>query len=307
MRPGFPSFPEKVVRMKRFQKMSPWPFSFALCGISLLCSHFSQNAVVAADDNSQQAKYVLPGRGICAHRGARTTFPENTIPAFKEAVRLGVQQIEFDVCRTKDGAMVLMHDPSVDRTTDGKGKVGDLTLEEIKRLDAGIKTGEQFKGVRVPTVEEAIDVFPRNIWLNVHLKKSPGLAPDIARLLKAKNRLHQAFLACTVEQAAEAREVCPQILICNMSRQQKTSAYVQQTIDTRCQFVQLIHKKYSPNDVATLKKAGIHINCFGTNDPDELKKMYDDGIDFPLVDKTSEMQEVAKEKGVLPQKEMKYD
>ena len=293
--------------MKRSLKTLRLPLSLAVFGISFLHAVFFPHAVVSGnDDNCQQEKYVLPERGICAHRGENSTFPENTIPAFKEAVRLGVQQVEFDVAKTKDGAMVLMHDLTVNRTTDGKGKVADLTLEEIKSLDAGIKKGEQFKGVRIPTLDEAIDVFPRNIWLNIHLKKGPEVAKDVARLLKEKNRLQQAFLACSIEQAAEAREVCPQILICNMSRQSETSAYVEQTIHTRCQFIQLIRGKYSADDIAKLKKAGIRINCFSAKTPDDLKKMVDEGINFPLVDKTAEMQEVAREKGIFPQKAMKY-
>lgn len=292
--------------MKRLSGVLLLPISLAACGLFLLSPVWGPGTAAQGAERGPQHEYVLPTRGICAHRGARSTFPENTVPAFREAVRLGVQQVEFDVCKTKDGALVIMHDPTVDRTTDGKGKVADLTLEEIKRLDAGIKMGESFRGVRVPTLDEALDVFPRNIWLNVHLKRSPGVAEAAARRIQAKGRLHQAFLACTVEQAAEARSVCPEIRICNMSRQREASIYVQQTIDTGCQFIQLVRGSYKAEDVARLKKAGIHINCFGTNEPDQLRKMYDDGIDFPLVDKTAEMQAVAAEKGILPQKEMKY-
>ena len=80
---------------------------------------------------------ALPQRGICAHRGANNTHPENTIAAFKEAIRLGVHMIEFDVQMSKDGELVVIHDKSVDRTTNGQGKVSDLSLIELKHLDAG--------------------------------------------------------------------------------------------------------------------------------------------------------------------------
>ncbi len=79
----------------------------------------------------------LPIRGICAYRGASNTYPENTRASFREAIRLGAHMIEMDVCFTKDRQLALMHDVTVDRTTNGSGTVSELTLEEIKRLDAG--------------------------------------------------------------------------------------------------------------------------------------------------------------------------
>ena len=71
---------------------------------------------------------------VCAHRGASRTFPENTITAFAEAVRLGCDQVEFDVRMTKDGECVILHDSSVNRTTDGIGLIWELTLKEVKAL-----------------------------------------------------------------------------------------------------------------------------------------------------------------------------
>ena len=78
----------------------------------------------------------MPSRGICAHRGASDTHPENTLAAFREAIQLGAHMIEFDVALSKDGQLVLMHDTTVDRTTDGDGPVSELTLAELKKLDA---------------------------------------------------------------------------------------------------------------------------------------------------------------------------
>ncbi|MDO5565363.1 MAG: glycerophosphodiester phosphodiesterase family protein, partial [Planctomycetia bacterium] len=127
-----------------------------------------QETIIAEENVSESDKkasaaeaIVLPSRGVCAHRGETVVFPENTVSAFREAARLGAHQIEFDVCVTKDGKLVVMHDLSVDRTTNGTGRIADLTFDEIRRLDAGIKKGEQFKGTKVPTLEEALDVMPR--------------------------------------------------------------------------------------------------------------------------------------------------
>ena len=95
---------------------------------------------------------------VAAHRGWSAVYPENTMEAFRAAVGLNVDQIETDVRITRDGELVLMHDAAVDRTTDGTGKVCDYTLAELKKLDAGIKKGEQFRGARVPTFIEFMDL-----------------------------------------------------------------------------------------------------------------------------------------------------
>ncbi len=91
---------------------------------------------------------------VAAHRGNVAEFPENTMPAFRSAYDIGVDMIELDMHMTKDGEIVLIHDDNLARTTDVSGRIRDLTLEEIRRADAGIKKGEQFKGTRVPTLRE---------------------------------------------------------------------------------------------------------------------------------------------------------
>ena len=92
---------------------------------------------------------------VIAHRGEHIECPENTMPAIEKAIALGVDWVEIDVRTTKDGAFVLMHDGGVERTTGGKGMIADLTLEEIRGLDAGGKKAG-FAGTRVPTLDEAL-------------------------------------------------------------------------------------------------------------------------------------------------------
>ena len=84
---------------------------------------------------------------VAAHRGWRSKYPENTMEAFRAAIELGVDQIETDVRITKDGVLVLIHDDTVDRTTNGIGRVCDLTLADLKALDAG-------SGTQIPTLTE---------------------------------------------------------------------------------------------------------------------------------------------------------
>ncbi|HOO56250.1 MAG TPA: glycerophosphodiester phosphodiesterase family protein [bacterium] len=109
-----------------------------------------------------------------AHRGATEFAPENTIPSFEKAIEIGFDYVEIDVRYTKDGIPVLMHDPAVDRTTDGTGKVADMTLEELKKLDAGAKYGDgSFKGTPVPTLEEVLIALKGRMGIYLDHKEMP--------------------------------------------------------------------------------------------------------------------------------------
>ena len=92
---------------------------------------------------------------IVAHRGLLLHAPENTLANFRACLELRIG-FEFDVQRTKDGHLVCIHDDTVDRTTNGKGQVSELTLEEIRKLDAGSWFDPKFAGEKVPTVEEIL-------------------------------------------------------------------------------------------------------------------------------------------------------
>ena len=233
---------------------------------------------------SLQATGKLPQRGLCAHRGENARHPENTLPAFREALRLGAQQIEFDICRTKDGQLVVMHDATVNRTSNGEGLVSELTFEQIRELDAGIKKEVKFAGTKVPTFEEVINLLPENIWINVHMKDDETAAVMVAKIIVEKKRTHQAFISCNHTCADAVRKVFPQIMICNMDRQGgDVSRYVRETIKRKCQFIQLT-QLCSPEEMQQLKSAGIKVNFFGVRSPEHCRQLIEAGVDFPLVD-----------------------
>jgi len=105
-----------------------------------------------------------------AHRGASGHCPENTRAAFLRAIELGADMVELDCQVTRDGAVVVMHDETVDRTTDGKGRVRDHTLKDLKALDAGSWFGPEFTGEEVLTLEEAVDILRGRVGLNLEIK-----------------------------------------------------------------------------------------------------------------------------------------
>ncbi|MGD7024910.1 glycerophosphodiester phosphodiesterase [Rossellomorea vietnamensis] len=115
---------------------------------------------------------------IVAHRGASALAPENTLSSFDTAVSLGADYIEVDVQMTKDGKLVAMHDVTVDRTTNGTGRVKNLTFSELASLDAGSWFGPWFKGERVPSLESILDRYNGRNGILIELKH-PSIYPDM--------------------------------------------------------------------------------------------------------------------------------
>ncbi|MBT9330602.1 glycerophosphodiester phosphodiesterase [Paracidobacterium acidisoli] len=107
---------------------------------------------------------------VIAHRGEHLKHPENTLPAFQAAVDAGADYFELDVRTTSDGKLVLMHDSTVDRTTNGTGAVHDMTFDQIRALDAGSKFSPAFAGTKVPTLDEAFDLAHGKINVYVDTK-----------------------------------------------------------------------------------------------------------------------------------------
>ena len=232
-------------------------------------------------------KTVLPTTGICAHRGAMVTHPENTLSAFKEAIRLGAQMIELDVLLTKDNELAVMHDISVDRTTNGTGLVSELTLRELKTLDAGSWKSKYFAGEKIPTLKEVLRIMPNDVWLNIHLKGGTTLGVKTAKLVISENRMHQAVIACKRKAAKGVRQVSKEIYICNMERSSSRAKYIKRTIKKGYPFIQL--KKSRNNhtlkeDIALLKQNQIMINYVQVDAHEEVSKLLDLGVNFIFTD-----------------------
>jgi len=125
---------------------------------------------------------------IIAHRGASAYAPENTMAAFRKAVGLSADGIEFDVKCSKDGEMVIIHDQKLDRTTNGHGKVIDTNLKDLRDLDAGSFFSSEFTGEKIPLLSEVLEEFSKSLLINIELTNyssiSDGLALKAATLVK---------------------------------------------------------------------------------------------------------------------------
>ncbi|WP_054958495.1 glycerophosphodiester phosphodiesterase family protein [Paenibacillus dakarensis] len=111
---------------------------------------------------------------IAGHRGWKSAYPENTLLSFYMALELGVQMIEFDLRLSKDKCLMVIHDETVDRTTNGMGRVRDYTLAELKQLDAGGWFSPTFEGLKIPTLDELCELLSSypDVLLNVEIKSS---------------------------------------------------------------------------------------------------------------------------------------
>ncbi len=228
----------------------------------------------------------LPERGVAAHRGGAAHRPENTLAAFAEAIALGAHQIELDVRRTCDGELVVIHDATVERCSEGTGRVCELSLAQLRRFDFGRHKGEAFAGETIPTLREALEIVPPDVWVNVQIKYGEPIGAQVADQIAQQERLHQAFVAGGNAAIASARERQPSILSCNLVRQPTRSEYVAHAIATHSSFIQLHHLRgpAEPELTRRCKEAGIKVNFMASPEATELESLFAAGVDFVLVD-----------------------
>ena len=158
---------------------------------------------------------------LLAHRGDLAHAPENTLPSFSQAIQKGADGVELDAKLTVDGHVIVIHDETVDRTTNGKGKVASLTLEGIRRLDAGAWFDAKFAGTQVPLLEEVFETVGKNKLINIELTNyfSPrdGLVKKVCELIKRHNNAGQiifsSFLPSNLKVAAQTLPEIPRGLL----------------------------------------------------------------------------------------------
>ncbi len=166
-------------------------------------------------------KLATPFR-IIAHRGASGYAPENTMVAFERAVALGATEVETDVGFTRDGALILFHDKTLERTTNGTGLPEEFTLADLKRLDAGswhdpkLSWDRDYVGERLITLDELLDRFGASLTYHIEIKRPmPGLVPAIVEAIKMRGLVRNVFLFAieNEEGLREARHLAPELRI----------------------------------------------------------------------------------------------
>jgi len=224
---------------------------------------------------------------VIAHRGFSGKFPENTVLAFREAVKIGSDSIEMDVKSTKDGSLVILHDETVDRTMNGKGKIIDLTLIEAEGLDAGSWLDPALKRIKIPTLEEALDSIPSDIELNLHMWPVPETVGKTIKLLKNTGRIDNSYLAVDANQHQLARKLHRRIRICNMRYQSDPEEYVEETRKLKCPILQFFSPSYKVTKelVDRAHSYGIYVNVFFADTEEEMKRLIEIKTDAILTNR----------------------
>lgn len=154
---------------------------------------------------------------ITAHRGASGEAPENTLAAFHLALEQGAEMVELDVHLTAEGIPVVIHDHTVDRTTDGHGPVKGLTLAQVKALDAGGWFAPQYAGERIPTLDELLEWAKDRIPVSIEIKNGPvyypGIEDQVVNALRRHRMVHSAIvISFDHASVLRTKQICPEVL-----------------------------------------------------------------------------------------------
>ena len=236
-----------------------------------------------------------------AHRGASGNYPENTLIAFQKALEIGVDEIELDLYLTKDNHLIIMHDSTVDRTTDGTGAISELTLAEIKALDAGGVFGEQFRGERVPTWEEALELVQGKVGLNVHLKE--GGNPDgdyerkVAKALSDFHMVEDSILTCSDASVGIFADIDSRIE-CRIFRANRTpEEYIRKSVEMGLRTMQPGRDITTRDFVQKAHAAGRIVHVFYADTHKDMRAYIEIGVDGILTNYPERLKAILTEAG----------
>jgi glycerophosphoryl diester phosphodiesterase len=224
-----------------------------------------------------------------AHRGYSTIAPENTLVAAETAQRAGVRAMELDAIDTADEVPVMIHDATVDDTTDGTGAVKDLTLAQIKQLDAGSWFSPVYSGAEVPTWEETLDLL-RGRGVEIYFEdKNVAVAPAMRSVVDRGMEDQVIYTSFSAQRVAEARAAAPGIrrgLITSTMHDDPVA--VAQSLDLSVYVVNANAALADPQGVADLRDAGVAVTVWTVNDTARWQSLTDLGVDGIMTDRAAE-------------------
>lgn len=262
--------------------------------------------------------YLRPSPVAFAHRGGAVLWPENTMVAFQGAVDLGYQYIETDLRVTRDGVIVCFHDPTLDRTTDGAGHLTDLSFDELMALDAGYRFtpdgGKTYpwrgRGVQVPTLEEALEIHP-NLRLNIEIKQGePAMEQalwDELDRLDAHDRVlvaaeHDAYVhrfrslrARRLPTSAGVRAGARFFLGLHTGLHRfEQYPYDALQVPPSWRGLRIV----TPALVEVAHAHGLAVHVWTIDDPEEMRRLLDLGVDGIMTDRPDLLRDVFRERGL---------
>lgn len=208
---------------------------------------------------------------VTSHRGAGFLEPENTLRAIRRAIELGADQVELDVQLTRDGHLILMHDQTVDRTTNGHGKVSELTLVEIRRLDAG-------QGEQAPTLEEALALTDGKITPQIELK-GPATAAAVVRVIEASGRADNVIVTSFLhQQLLETRQLNPRLQTGALWGRLPVDV-VPQSQQLGVRALHIWHEFIDDKLVSEAHAQGLLVRAWNANTEEHMQRLIDLGVD----------------------------
>lgn len=229
---------------------------------------------------------------IIAHRGVPKLAPENTLSAFRKAVELGAHSIELDVHQTRDSMLVVIHDGTVDRTTNGKGRIADLTAAELRELDAGSWFGHEFTGEKIPFLEEVFSDTPDSITLLIEVKHGsetyPGIEERVVRLIREKKATERVILkSFDNDVLGKLQEIAPEIPRLKIIVMQipflniiiERGLNVGDILDYDVQYLQVHWVGISKDFVEKAHRKGYKVFAWDVHDEQRMREMIAKGVD----------------------------
>jgi glycerophosphoryl diester phosphodiesterase len=215
---------------------------------------------------------------IVAHRGNSSAAPENTMAAFKSALDAGIRLVELDVHLSGDGQVIVMHDADVRRTTNGSGSLGNMTLAEIKELDAGTWFSPQFAGEKVPTLREVLNLIRGRAGVYIEIKDEDKILADkVLKLLADTGMSENAVIISFIEKSlARVKELAPEqitsLLSCNPD-------IIERAIELNTDGISPAHGIVDRQFVEKAHKAGFFVAVWTVDEPEDLQRMLEAGVD----------------------------
>jgi glycerophosphoryl diester phosphodiesterase len=228
----------------------------------------------------------LPHFTIFAHRGSSNHAPENTISAFNLAIQHDAHAIELDVMLSADNRVVVIHDHTVDRTTDGSGQVRKMKLDDLQALDAGSYFNVQFKGEKIPTLEEVFSSIGRKIYINIEIKNlnTPfDPLPQITAELVKEYHLEDEVLFSSFNPFAliKIRSYLPESDTALLVGNGSFGAIMQRALSRIIPHTAL-HPNLTMTNPRLVKKVhrrGQRIHVYTIDDTNTMEKLYEMGVD----------------------------
>jgi glycerophosphoryl diester phosphodiesterase len=240
---------------------------------------------------------------VIAHRGVSALYPENTMSAFGAAVDLGVDWIELDVVTTVDGTLIVSHDTTADRCTNGTGSFKTMTLAQARALDAGIRFDSRFAGERIPTLHELIDVIEKtNICLSIEIKGDTSdefraTAQATVKLLQDRRFLQNASIASFDRECLRAVREWEPLLTTNLDPTPQDGSLTpwelcQQCLRCGANFMGYNYERLTAAHIDEARKHGLAFWAWTINDEAAMRRVAAMGVDAILSDDAVMLQAV---------------